>query len=365
MPRRPYTGTIYTPRVHPGEVPLYKVPAETIYEADDFSLSALPQGTTAVALRLLDDFPEARRFDDQLTGIRRNAAHVRSFELTRAGQPVIDDVATTLKGGEWTYPELRWEHKPTIEGTLYHGGVQLEDALATLATSQQLDEWGIRGERVQRIDAPKVLAAQHKPVPARKVIDHMIDTLHPEYVGDTDYIFHGSNERLGRFRLGRHLKATDRRPVTMIRTAPTDLRLSDVYSDYSELDKEEIVQSGMEALARANPDYSGMQVTSIPDLHAFFIEALPHSYGVEIGKLTEHGHKQQFPHAGNILLDGGLVDLDGIMPGVNWPDACRHLTDGCEEAMLSFGIDSMPTWTAERHFNRGVKEGRAVVADAQ
>lgn len=359
-------GAIRYPRVHPGEVQLYRVPAETVYVADGFEIAALPTDTAAVSLRLMRDFPEVEPFDGSLTGTRRNPDHVRSFELTHYGEPLVDGVTTTLKGGEWTDPALRWENEITIENTLYHGGVQLEDALATLSVSHKMDELGIRGERIQRIDAPQVLVVDYEPKSAKKVIGGMVRNLRPEYTGDRSYIFCDSNGLLGRFKLWRHLAAPDRRPVTMIRTASTDLRLSDVCTDYSAIDREEIVQSGMDALGQVDPDYTGLEVASAVDITTYFEEALPYNYGTQLGMLGAHSHWQLFPHPGNILLDGGLVDLDGIVPQVpRWSFAEKFLLHGCKDALVALGVNYDEFDTdydrISRNFRGGVAQGRRTV----
>ncbi|MCW1908141.1 MAG: hypothetical protein KIH63_002240 [Candidatus Saccharibacteria bacterium] len=333
-------------------IPLRRVPAETIYVADEFTIPELPINTTAVHLDYVGMEPEALPIDPtQLLAVRRNSNHVRSFELqTIDEQPIHQGVDTTLKGAEWARPELRWEdrRKRQVTNTLYHGGMQREDAEAALETSHLLEEWGVHGERIMRIDVPEVLAYQGKLLPARRVVDQMVDAT----ILDR------------RWKYKRHLHGEGRQPVTVVRTTPTDIRLADVRRSIYEDSVYSQIQVGMDSIGEREPTYSGMQATDPTDVHSFFAEALPYMHGVELSKLEERGYQQRFPHAGNILIDGGLVDLDGIIPGGPPPHFryLDHIIDGCVTA-----LQATDTWRFQnvaielpvaQAFDRGFASGR-------
>lgn len=332
---------------------LRRVPSETIFQADDFSVDALPVDTTAV---VLDVRPEVCEFPlispDELVVLRRNERHRRSFELLTDLAPVEPGVATTLKGADWSYPStIQTGGYLPLVNVEYRGGMLRCEAEKAVKTAEKLEEWGIHGERVKRIDAPEVLA-----------IDGVIEP--------TSTVIHSvaRNSRISsQTLLGVLLQRKSRQPVTMVRTMPVDIRLQDVFSARHDQLHEQI-QAGMDRVGQLEPIYDGMQAGLSEDAFAFFREALPRVYGEQLGKLHAHGYRQRWSHPGNIPLDGGVIDLDGVGPGrSNMRKYVGHLSDGCITALNHYDYEGMCDTTRRPSFSAAVAKNfeDAFVAGSQ
>ncbi|MCW1908140.1 MAG: hypothetical protein KIH63_002235 [Candidatus Saccharibacteria bacterium] len=284
------------PKGMPESVPLHYVPSETVYVADGFAIAPLPLGTTAMKVFNpyvpATEWIHAARADD-LVALQRNSRHRRSYGLAWDDMP--EDVDVTIKGADWSNPSLRPGYR--IRDTEYFGGLQYEDAEAALQAGTRLDEAGIYGERIVRIDAPQALPMGNELHEPQYVIDEIVES----------YIF-----MKGKYRTV--LSRDTHRPVVAIRTAPTDIRLWDFQADASASQLSGYLEVGMQRAAEVDDAYAGMNPLEPADAEALFMKVLPDLYGRQMGRLEGSGLRQRYPHVGNIAIDGGLIDLDGIMP---------------------------------------------------
>jgi hypothetical protein len=293
-------------------IALHRVPAEALYAADGFDLPVLPSGTTALRLAYIGEEAGVQQIlPDEMRATRRNTSHVRSFELEHRGDPIMTGVATTLIGAEWSMPGTRHTTGAfSVASVEFFGGMQRSDAEAALEASKKLEEWGVHGERIQRIDAPQVLAWNGNLMEPNEVIGHLVERSEPP-----------EHQAL----VAQSLRSGANQPVTVIRTAPTDIRLGDI-ERASRPQLREYLQIGMNKVAGIHGIYEGLHADNTGDVVTYLTEALPRIHGQQLGTIEAHEHQQLYPHNFNIAVDGGIVDLDGIVPGL--PTSPEHYIDG-------------------------------------
>lgn len=232
-----------------------------------------------------------------LTALRRTPFHRRSFTLVSDNAMPDERGVTTIKGCDWSSPGFYGGIFDPFDLD-YRGGMLREDAFYAHKRGEELNDLGIYGERIVRIDRLNQLPHASKLVD----LEVALKGLACEYQGD-----------LLIERIKKLTSEDDLAPVVVFRQAPTDIRLSDLRYAVTREYFDAYIAHGMARAGKINDEFSGLNFAIDDDLMKFLTFTLPYLYAKQMGRLSNEGLTQEYPHAGNILIDGGLVDLDGII----------------------------------------------------